>query len=170
VRRGAAGRAIIPAVDRQTASRAHDPELYASAFLVVLAAAVAVGAWRLGLGRVHDPGPGFMAFAAASLLGPMALGLLLRRALAPPAPGDHAFATSRWRVVAIVLGTLFGVGFLLERVGFGIATFLMLLVLFGAVAGKRWWVTLLAAALVVGAARVLARALGVPLPEGPLGL
>ena len=153
-------------------SRAKDPELYASAFLFAFAAAVSVGAYRLGLGSVHDPGPGFMPFATATLLALMALGQLARAATAPADRGGDAtaFATSRWGVVAIVLGTLFGAGFLLERAGFSIATFLMLVVLFGVVARKRWWVTILSAALVVATARLLSRALGVPLPEGPLGI
>lgn len=153
-------------------SRAKGPELYASAFLFAFAAAVSVGAYRLGLGSVHDPGPGFMPFATATLLALMALGQLARAATAPADRGSHAtaFATSRWGMVAVVLGTLFGVGFLLERAGFIIATFLMLVVLFGVVARKRWWVAILSAALVVAAARLLSRALGVPLPEGPLGI
>ncbi|MGH7388753.1 MAG: tripartite tricarboxylate transporter TctB family protein [Candidatus Rokuibacteriota bacterium] len=153
-------------------SRAKDPELYASAFLFALTAAVVVGAYRLGLGSVHDPGPGFMPFATATLLALMALGQLVRVAMAPPerVAGATAFSTSRWGVVSIVLGTLFGAGFMFERVGFSVATFLMLVVLFGVVARKRWWVTLLSAALVVAAARLLSRALGVPLPEGPLGI
>jgi hypothetical protein len=98
----------------------------------------------------------------------MALGQLVRVAVAPGrGSGAGAFATSRWGVVAIVLGTLFGTGVVFERVGFSIATFLMLVVLFGVVARKRWWVTLLSAALVAAAARFLSRALGMPLPEGP---
>ena len=42
-------------------------DLVASAFLVALGAATCAGAWRLGLGDVHTPGPGFMPFAAAAL-------------------------------------------------------------------------------------------------------
>ncbi|HET9488905.1 MAG TPA: tripartite tricarboxylate transporter TctB family protein [Methylomirabilota bacterium] len=152
--------------------RPTDPEAYASAFLFALAAAVALGAHRLGLGTVHDPGPGFMPFATATLLAAMALGRLVRVAIAPPgqAGGGPAPTASRWGVVSVVLATLFGAGFILERAGFSITIFLMLVVLFGIVADKRWWVTLLSAAVVVTAARLLCRALGVPVPEGPLGI
>ena len=152
--------------------RANDPELYASASLFAFAAAASFGAYRLGLGSVHNPGPGFMPFATATLLAVMALGQLVRVVMAPAERGDGApaFATSRWGVVTVVLGALFGAGFMLERAGFTIATFLMLAVLFGAVARKRWWVALLSAALVVAAVRLLSRALGLPLPEGPLGI
>ena len=112
-----------------------------------------------------------MPFAAAALLALMALGQIVREAMAAAAPGGGpaAFASSRWGSVAIVLGALFGAGLLFERAGFSIATFLMLVVLFGAVARKRWWVTLLTAALVVAVIRLLFRALGVPMPDGALG-
>jgi hypothetical protein len=147
-------------------------ELAASAALLALAAAAGGAAYRLGLGTVHNPGAGFMPFATAALLGLLALGQLVRGALAPAVShgGGVAFAGSRWRVVGLVLGALFGTGFLFERIGFALATFLMLVVLFGVVAGKRWWVAVLSAALVVAVARLLSLALGVPLPEGPLGL
>ena len=46
----------------------------------------------------------------------------------------------------------------------------MLLVRFGPVARKRWWVTLLSALVITVAVRLLFRALGMPLPEGPLGV
>lgn len=159
-------------MEREGRGRTKDPELYASAVLTAFAAAASVGAYRLGLGDVHNPGPGFMPFATATLLALMALGQLVRVALAPADRdgGAFAFATSRWSVVLIVLGTLFGAGFLFERVGFSIATFLMLVVLFAVVARKRWWVSLLSAALIVAAARLLGKALGMQLPEGPLGL
>ena len=152
--------------------RAKDPELYASAFLFAFAAAASLGAYRLGLGDVHNPGAGFVPFATAMLLALMALGRLVRLAIAPAAPGDSgaALAKSRWGMVSIVLGTLFGTGFIFERVGFSIATFLMLFVLFGVGARKRWWVTLLWAVIIVAAARLLSGALGMQLPEGPLGL
>jgi putative tricarboxylic transport membrane protein len=151
---------------------ANDPELYASAALLALAAAASVAAYRLGLGTVHNPGPGFMPFAAAALFGLLALGQLVRAALAPAAPADRtpAFAGSRWGLLALVLATLLATGFLFERIGFVLATFLMLVVLFGVVVGKRWWVALLSAALIVAVARLISGALGVPLPQGPLGL
>ena len=113
-----------------------------------------------------------MSFATATLLAAMALGRLVRVAIAPPGPAgaQPARSGSRRGAVSMVLATLFGAGFMLGRTGFSITIFLMLVVLFGVVAGKRWWVSVLSAALVVTVARLLCRALGVPVPEGPLGL
>ena len=147
-------------------------DLVASAVLVALGAATCAGAWRLGLGDVHTPGPGFMPFAAAALLGSMALIQLAR--LAVTAGGRDAdrqpFAQSRWSAVAIVLGTIVGFGAVIDTLGFAIATFLMLSVLFGVIARKRWWVALTVALLIAIVARVAFRALGLELPTGPLGI
>jgi hypothetical protein len=147
-------------------------DLAASALLVALAAATCVGAWRLGLGDVHTPGPGFMPFAAAALLGSMALVQLVRLAL-PSRDRDsdrRPFALSRWSTVVIVLGTLVGFGAAIDTLGFAVSTFLMLSVLFGVIARKRWWVALTVALLIAVVARVAFRALGLALPTGPLGI
>jgi putative tricarboxylic transport membrane protein len=147
-------------------------DLAASAVLAALAGAACVGAWRLGLGDVHNPGPGFMPFAAAALLGVMAAVQLARGLLSAPPPSEGAapFAASRWSTVAIVLGALVGFGALIDPLGFALTTFLMLAVLFGVIARKRWWVALAAALTIAVAASLAFRALGLQLPAGPLGL
>jgi putative tricarboxylic transport membrane protein len=141
----------------------------ASVFLLLLGTATCAGAWRLGLGDVHAPGPGFMPFAAAALLAAMAAVQLVRaaataRAAAAPAP----FAGSRWGTLAIVLAALAGFGAVIGPLGFAVSTFLMLFVLFRLVARKGWWTALAAALLIAAAARVGFRALGLELPTGPL--
>ena len=148
------------------------PDLYASAFLTALAAAAAVGAYRLGLGDIHTPGSGFLPLATAALLGLMAAVQLAGQLLTAAArgPAQPVFARARWRPVLTVPGALAGFGFVLDRAGFVPSAFAMLAVLFGVVAGQRWWVALLAAALIAGLARVVFAALGVRLPEGPLGI
>ena len=147
-------------------------EVVASVGLAALAAAAGIGAYRLGLGDVHAPGPGFMPFATAAILGLMALGQVVRLALAATHDGgrESSFATSRWSTVLIVLLTLFGFGFTLERIGLSLAVFLLLLVLFGVVARKRWWVALVSSALTAMIVRLVARVLGMQFPQGPLGL
>jgi hypothetical protein len=147
-------------------------DVAASALLVALAGAAGAGAWRLGLGEVHNPGPGFMPFAAAALLGAMALVQLLRLVTGPRGEGSgpRPFARSRWAIVGVVLGTIAGFGAAIETLGFAPSAFLMLLVMFGVVARRRWWVALAAALLIALVARVAFRALGLQLPDGPLGI
>lgn len=145
-------------------------EVAASALLMALAGAACLGSWRLGLGDVHNPGPGFMPLAAAVLLGLMAVGQLVRLVAHPRGAATGAFSQSRWSAVAIVLGSVAAFGALVDTLGFAVSTFLMLSVLFGVVARKRWWVALAAALAVALASSVGFRALGLQLPPGPLGL
>jgi len=146
-------------------------EAVASAFLMVLAAGTCIGAWRLGPGTVHNPGPGFMPLAVAALLALMALGRLLRvLAESNDASNPRPFEGSRWSVVAIVMGTLAVFGLAIERAGFTLSTVFLLLVLFGPVARKRWWVALAAAVAIAVVARIGLTAVGMQLPRGPWGL
>ena len=147
-------------------------DVAASVFLVVLAGTACLVAWRLGLGDVHNPGAGFMPFATAALLGAMALGQLVRQVIGAGGrgAGNRPFAQSRWSLVVIVLGALAGFGVAIERAGFTLSTLFLLLVLFGVVARKRWWVALTAALAIAVVARVVLKALGLQLPDGPLGL
>jgi hypothetical protein len=113
-----------------------------------------------------------MPLATAGLLGLMAMGQLGRELLAAV---EHraagiSLAPGRWPTVLVVLASLAGFGWVLEKAGFAIGAFLSLAVLFGVVVRKRWWVALGAAFLIAAIARLVFKALGVPLPEGPLGI
>ena len=147
------------------------PDLCASAFLTALAAAACAIAYRIGPGDIHNPGPGFMPLATAGLLGLMALGQLGRDLGAAVRRGAEpaAFALGRFGTALVVIGALAGFGMAIETLGFALSGALMLIVLF-VVARKRWWVALLAAILIAVIARLIVWALGVPLPEGPLGI
>lgn len=147
------------------------PDLYASAFLTAFAAAACAMAYRIGPGDIHNPGPGFMPLATAGLLGLMALGQLGRDlAVAVRCGAEPAvFARGRFGAVLVVIGVLAGFGMAIERLGFTVSGALMLTVLF-VVARMRWWVAALAAILIAVFARLIFWALGVPFPEGPLGI
>jgi hypothetical protein len=112
-----------------------------------------------------------MPLATAGLLGLMALGQLGRDLVAAVGRGAEpaVFARGRFGAVVVVIGVLAGFGMAIERLGFTVSGALMLTVLF-VVARKRWWVAALAAVLIVAIARLIFWALGVPFPEGPLGI
>ena len=145
-------------------------DLYASAFLAALAAVACLIAYRIGPGDIHNPGPGFMPLATAGLLGLMALGqlgwdLVVVRRGAEPA----VFAPRRFGAALVVISALAGFGMTIETLGFSVSAALMLIVLF-VVARLRWWVAVLAAVLIAVIARLIFLALGVPVPDGPLGI
>lgn len=147
------------------------PDLYASAFLAALAAAACAIAYRIGPGDIHNPGPGFMPLATAGLLGLMALGQFGRDLAVAVRRGAETavFAPRRFGTALVVIGALAGFGMAIEALGFTVSGALMLIVLF-IVARMRWRVALLAAVLIAVFARLIFWVLGVPFPEGPLGI
>lgn len=149
------GRDVIPAV-----------------FLVVCAVAGVVGATRLPIGTVNQPGPGFfpLALATGLLLASLALvvqGILPRAtARATRAPVERR----AWGKVVAVVTALFLYGFLMDAVGFTIATFLLLAFLFLVVKPTRWGIAVGGSALTVIVCWVVFKMwLGMQLPVGPWG-
>lgn len=146
-------------------------DLYASAFLAAIAAAASYLGYRIGPGDIRNPGPGFMPLATAGLLGLMALGQLGRDLAVAVRRGAEpaAFVRVSFGTVLVVIGVLAGFGMAIETLGLSVSGALMLTALF-IVAHKRWWVAALAAILIAMIARLIFWALGVPFPEGPLGI
>ena len=147
--------------------------LVTSSMLVILSAAAMLGAVRLGLGDMNNPGSGLLPFGTAALLGLMALGQLAVSTLraAPPSGNVQPDATARgrWPVLAVALATVLASGLLLDRLGFTLTALLMLLVLFGVVGRKRWWVALTLSLVSVAAVSLLFGSIGLRLPPGPFG-
>lgn len=128
---------------------------------------------ELGLGRASDPGSGFILFWTGLIMAGLAAALLLLRSLAPAAgaaPGlGDGFAGTRWRKVLYVVALLVLYTAVLEGLGFVVATFILLLVLFKTVEPQRWWVAVLGATLTTLCAwAVFVAWLGTQLPVGAL--
>jgi putative tricarboxylic transport membrane protein len=132
----------------------------ASAVALALVALVGlVGAARLDVGGVRQPGPGFFPLLlSAGLLvvsGVLFAGALRPHDRGPAAPAEAgAEAADRWRR-AVTLGALILYVLLFERLGFVMVTTGFLAFLFGALARYRWPVALGTALAIALAARVL---------------
>jgi putative tricarboxylic transport membrane protein len=141
--------------------------------LSALAVAGLVGARGLHLGTLRVPGPGFFPFVLASAL--LLVGLALFVA-AVVAPREAANATARdvprrarLRPV-LALAALVGHAFLMESIGFALATVALLAVLFSIVAPSRWPLALGGSVIAAAAVHVVFRLwLRVQLPVGPWG-
>jgi putative tricarboxylic transport membrane protein len=146
-------------------------ELGAALILLAAALGALVEAWRLPLGRVVAPGPGFFPFALALAL-TLTAALLVVRALRQPAGAGAAAPAppgGRARLVTVV-AALFAYAAVLGWLGFGLATFGLMAVLFRAVEARGWPTALGAAAAAAVAGHLLFRTwLGVRLPSGPWG-
>jgi putative tricarboxylic transport membrane protein len=133
--------------------------------------AVLLHARRLGLGTLHNPGSGFVAFTAASGLTFLALVQIVRDSfsrgaawtLEPPPLANILKVLPSF--VALVVYPL-----VLSHVGYGLATFALMAALFLLAQRRRYVVAIIAAALTTAATQILFQSLlKTQFPVGPWG-
>jgi putative tricarboxylic transport membrane protein len=143
---------------------------FANLFWIALAVPAAVEAWRLHVGTLRAPGAGFLPFYAAILLGLLALASLVQDLKTMTGPASALWGGVRWGRWVTMVAALFLYVFLLERLGFFLATFLLMLVLFRLLEPYRWTTVLLFSLATMGAAYLFfVVLLESRLPAGPLG-
>ncbi|MBI4964416.1 MAG: tripartite tricarboxylate transporter TctB family protein [Desulfomonile tiedjei] len=143
--------------------------LIADGFWLVLAVAVCVESWSLGIGEFTSPGPGFLPFWAGVLLGLLSLISLVQTATEKAKEEPSVWAGVKILKLGLVILTLLLYVALLNTLGFFLCTFLLLLFLFRAVEPYRWHVVLLASILSLAAVYVFfVLLLDVRLPSGIL--
>lgn len=139
----------------------------AAAALLLFAAVAAVESARLlPFGVVRNPGPGFFPWWMSLALGCLALALLAQsrpaRAVARRGEPDRVLK------VAGVLAVLGVYSFVLDAIGYPLATFVVVLFMFRVTEPHRWPLVVGMALLAAGGSYVVfAVWLDVPLPAGP---
>lgn len=127
-------------------------------------------AYRLGLGTGSNPGPGFLAFGIAFLLGLMSLTLCFRGAvqMVRGYREKEPFKGRRWQKSIMILAGLTAYGLFFNILGFPVSAFLiMMLMLLIARQGVR--TSLIVSLVTVVSAYMLFSVLfGLPLPQGVL--
>jgi len=146
-------------------------DLLAGFFWLAIALFVCFSSIHTGLGRVHSPGPGFLPFWSAFLLGALSIILIITAVRQK----DWKKITDLWEGldwdrVAKVAVVLFLYAVLLPMVGYLISTFgLMLFLLLIMKRSRIWAQGANALAITVISYIIFFRLLGVKLPKGPLG-
>ena len=126
----------------------------------------------LGIGTTNNPGSGFILFWVGLAVAALSLALLVvsLRASADKTTIGGPFATGRWGKVLYVVVLLVAYTYALEFLGFIIATFVLLMLLFKTVEPQSWTVSVVGSALATGTAWLVFVAwLGTQLPAGLLG-
>lgn len=104
--------------------RYKEPDFLSGIFLFLLGAGLCFHSWQIGLGIPSKPGPGFMPFLIGLVLASLSLGLVLQVLL------KNAWASweirIKWGKILCVLGIMVVYGFLLERIGLILVTFLFI--------------------------------------------
>jgi putative tricarboxylic transport membrane protein len=135
---------------------------------------VLTSAFKLGIGDVSHPGPGFVFCLAALVLlvlNAVDLFLSLRASLSPTEEkAKPLWRGLRWQKVLIVLGALAAYVYLFNMAGFAIATLLLMLALLKVVEPTPWHIAVTGAvAITLVSYAVFSLWLKVPFPEGALG-
>ena len=127
--------------------------------------------YRLGLGTMYQPGPGFLFFWTGIVVAIMALIVVLQSFRAQAAEEVQEAPTGKRTTtkVILVIVALFLYAVLMEWLGFFIVTFLLFMFLLGVIEKKKWWfAVLVSAAVTLFAYLVFETALQSQLPKGIL--
>ncbi len=113
-------------------------------FWLVFSVFVTIESYRLGLGTLHQPGPGFLFFWGAIVLGIMSLVIVVRAGGNKKPEEPETFNLREFNIgkITLVLASLFLYSLLMERLGFIPTTLLLFIFLLGVVEKKKWFFTI----------------------------
>ena len=145
-------------------------DIIAALFWLAIALGVTVAGWDLRLGRLNDPGSGFMIFWVGVAMTALCLAALAIAVRQPVGNGLRGlWAGLRWQHVPYVAVLLAIYAWLLPTLGFPLVTILLLLILFKTVEPQGWIAAIAGAAISTAITYVVfARWLGTQLPTGTL--
>ena len=142
-----------------------------SLFCLAVSILTCIESFRLGTGSLHKPGMGFTAFWTSALLGVLSLALFIQASLEREDLKVKPAVLGRlWKRIILVLMALLMYSMFMPVIGYLIATFLLMVVLFWIVKGERWPRILLFSFLTAMVTYfVFAKWLGSSLPVGCFG-
>jgi cell division protein FtsW (lipid II flippase) len=140
-------------------------------FWMVLSLFVIILSNKIGLGELHNPGPGLMPFYVSVIMFIVSFCLLLKY-LFKRGDKDKTLKEDQSQIKFLKMGTvvvsLIVYALFLEKLGFLIATFILVTILFKTAGMKRWSFTLMGSILTVLIAYFLFTYLGLSFPRGIL--
>lgn len=142
-------------------------DLFFCGVLFALGGVVCGSSIRMGYGEVTQPGPGFLPFWCGAFTALISFGLILRGLWEKNRPKKSPDWISPRPL--IVLGAMVLYGFLLRPLGFPLAMFLFLLILFRFIWNKSWPFILGVSLLIDLGFYFTLVAIRVQLPRGLLG-
>ena len=121
-------------------------------FWLAFAVFVIIESYRLGLGTLHQPGPGFLFFWGAIVLGIMSLVIVVCAGGYKKSEESETFNLRELNIgkIILVLVSLFLYSLFMEKFGFIPITFLLFIFLLGVVEKKKWFFTISTSVLVTG--------------------
>jgi putative tricarboxylic transport membrane protein len=96
--------------------------------------------WKLPLGSLRDPGPGFFPFGAGIALGLLsAVNFVLSLLDKSPKDKEAWYPRERWKTLVLILAAMLAYAFSLETLGFLTGTFLLLILFFRSTPKPQGW-------------------------------
>lgn len=140
-------------------------------FWLIFSVFVSYQSYKLGLGTVHQPGPGFLFFWTGIVIAILSL-LVMVTSLKKRPSGEAQrplFGKKNVTKIALVLISLLLYALLMEQLGFLIVTLVFFIFLLGAIEKKRWSFAVLVSLIVTALSYlVFEKALQSQLPKGVL--
>jgi putative tricarboxylic transport membrane protein len=147
-------------------------DLLASLFWLGISIFVCVLSVRSDVGSLHAPGPGFLPFCAAFVLGALSLVLMVTNYRGKVWQGQLSdmWKGLEWRRVLLVMVALFLYPLLLPLMGYLITTFALILFLLCLVERSKMWIEVASSlAIVLASYFIFFVLLDVKLPKGMFG-
>ncbi len=142
-----------------------------SVFWLCISVIVSVASFRLGLGKVTEPGSGFMPFGASVLLGILSIICFLQAKEQRKSEDlEPLFHGKFWFKVVVVFVVLFFYALTIPFAGYTITTFVLLIILFWIAGEKKIWkVVVYSFSTTVLTYYVFSKWLSLQFPIGPFG-
>jgi len=132
-------------------------DLISGIFWLIFSVFICLGSYRLGLGSLHKPGPGFLFFWTGISLGIMSLIVFIRawKGRKSVASKGSIFGKLNFTKLILVLVSIFLYALFMERLGFIPITFLFFIFILRLVEKKGWLFTLLVTCIVTASSYLL---------------
>jgi putative tricarboxylic transport membrane protein len=144
-------------------------ELLGGVFWLGVAGYVIFAGRDMGLGGLHEPGPGFAFYWVGILMCVLAASVIAQAVISGGPSLASLWVGTRWGKVLAVVALLLVYGVAFEPIGFIICTVALLLVLMWFVDPVKWWVAILVAGwATAGVWLALTKWLKIQLPAGVL--
>jgi putative tricarboxylic transport membrane protein len=141
-------------------------------FWLLFSAFISIESYRLGLGNLHQPGPGFIFFWTAIAMGTLSIAVFIRAWLEEKTGGRESpvFGKENVLKIILVLLSLFLYAFFMEALGFMPVTLLLFIFLLGMIEKRRWMFTIFVSVAVTGISYLVFEIwLKSQLPKGIMG-
>lgn len=145
--------------------------LYANLFWLLFSLFICVESYRLKLGAINNPGPGFFPFSAGLVMLILSLvGLFQSDRKKNEAEKAPRQGPLRWWNIVIILAAVIAYAFSLEKIGFLVNTFLFMCLLLKVVEPQTWKTAIMGGLITAVAANLIFNVVfQAQIPSGILG-